>query len=88
MIVTPLKKKVLVAENARETQTESGIILEGTQGYGDSKTGKVIAIGPDVTDVKVGDDIYMLWNKCTVVNVDGAQRVMIDEENIVAVLDK
>jgi hypothetical protein len=34
MIFKPLGKKVLVAENKRENQTASGIILEGTQGLG------------------------------------------------------
>ena len=46
MPVRPLGKKVLIAENKRETSTASGIILEGSQGLGESKTGTVLAIGP------------------------------------------
>lgn len=88
MIVKPLKKKVLVAENKRENTTESGIIVDGAQGLGESKSGTVLAIGPDVTEVAVGDTVYLMWNKGQVVTIDGAQRVMIDEENIVAVLEK
>lgn len=87
MIFKPLGKKVLVAENKRENQTASGIILEGTQGLGESKTGTVVAIGPEVTQVQVGDKILLEWNKATVTTVDGAQRVIILEENIVAVLE-
>lgn len=87
MTFKPLGKKVLVAENKRENQTASGIILEGGQGLGESKTGTVMAIGPEVTQVQVGDKILLEWNKAVVTTVDGAQRVIILEENIVAVLD-
>ena len=87
MNVLPLKDKVLVAENKKENTTASGIIIEGAGGLGESKTGTVLAIGPDVKDVKVGDVIYLEWNKAQVVTIDGAQRVMIKEENIVAVVD-
>lgn len=88
MNVLPLKDKVLVAENKKENTTASGIVIEGAGGLGESKTGTVLAIGPDVKDVKVGDVIYLEWNKAQVVTIDGAQRVMIKEENIVAVVDK
>ena len=87
MKVVPLKKKVLVAENNREKVTESGIIIEGRDTQGESKTGTVLAIGPDVTMVEVGNKILLEWNKAQVVTIDGAQRVMIDEDNIVAVME-
>jgi len=87
MNVLPMKDKVLVAENKRENTTASGILIEGAGGLGESKTGTVLAIGPDVKDVKVGDTIYLEWNKAQVVTIDGVQRVIIKEENIVAVVD-
>jgi co-chaperonin GroES (HSP10) len=87
MNVIPLKDRVLVAENKSENTTESGIVLQGA-GFDQSKTGTVLAIGPDVTDVKVGDVIYLEWNKAAVVKIGDAQRVMVKQENIVAVLDK
>jgi co-chaperonin GroES (HSP10) len=87
MIVTPLKKKVLVAENKAEQTTESGIILDGTTSNRDSKQGTVLAIGPQVTLVKVGDVIMLEWNKAQVVKIGDAQRVIVDEDNIVAVLE-
>jgi len=87
MIVTPLKKKVLVAENKAEQTTESGIILDGTTSNRDSKQGTVLAVGPDVTMVKVGDVIMLEWNKAQVVKIGDAQRVIVDEDNIVAVVE-
>jgi co-chaperonin GroES (HSP10) len=86
MPVRPLGKKVLVAENKKQETTASGIILDG-QGLGESKTGTVLAIGPEATLVQVGDKVLLDWSKAKVVNVDGAQRVMLLEEDIVAVLE-
>jgi chaperonin GroES len=86
MEIKPMKKFVLVAENKRENTTQSGIILEGA-GFDQSKTGTVLAIGPDVTDVKVGDVIYLEWNKGAIVKIGDAQRIMIKEEFIVAVAE-
>jgi co-chaperonin GroES (HSP10) len=88
MAVRPLGKKVLIAENKQDNQTHSGIIIESAQGLGESKRGTVLAIGPDCTSVAVGDVVLLMWNKAQVVTIDGAQRVMILEEDIVAVLEQ
>lgn len=88
MNVQPLKKKVLVAENKAETKSESGIILEGATSVNESKRATVLAIGPDVTLVNVGDIVLLEWTKAHVVKVGDAQRAIIDEDNIVAVLEK
>ena len=71
MEIRPLSDKVLVAENKKENTTESGIILEGTRGTGEATRATVLAIGPDVTEVKVGD----------------VQRAIIKEENIIAIFE-
>jgi chaperonin GroES len=88
MAVRPLGKKVLVAENKRESQTASGIIIEGRDVQGESKTATVLAIGPEVKSVEVGQVVLLMWNKGAVVTIDGNQRVMILEEDIVAVLEQ
>ena len=88
MQITPLKDKVLVAENKDEVRTDSGLILDDAASVRDSRKGTVLAIGPDVKEVKVGDVIYLEWNKAQVVKVGSAQRVIIKEENIVAVLEQ
>jgi len=87
MSFRPLGKKVLVAENKRNNTTESGIIIEGADRHGESRSGTVLAIGPDVTQVQVGDKILLDWSKSAVTTVDGAQRVIVLEEHIVAVLE-
>jgi len=87
MNIIPLKDRILVAENNSETKTESGIILEGANSVRESKRATVLAIGPDVKDVKVGDVILLEWNKAAVVKVGDTQRAMIKEENVVAVFE-
>jgi chaperonin GroES len=88
MNVQPLKKKVLVAENKAETKSASGIILEGATSVNESKRATVLAIGPDVTLVNVGDVVLLEWAKAQAVKVGDAQRAIVDEDNIVAVLEK
>ncbi len=82
-----MKDKVLVAENKRENATASGILIEGAGGLGESKTGTVLAIGPDVKDVKVGDVILLDWAKASPVKIGDVQRAMIKEEFIIAVYE-
>lgn len=86
MEIKPLRKMVLIAEKAKERTTESGIIL-GERGTGDMAHAIVLAIGDEVTEVKVGDVILPEWAKSSVVKIDGAQRAMIKEENIIAVVE-
>jgi co-chaperonin GroES (HSP10) len=83
----PLKDKVLVAENNSEVKSESGIILDNANSVRESKTGTVLAIGPDVTEVQVGDKILLDWSKASVVKIDDAQRVVLKEADIVAILE-
>lgn len=83
----PLKDKVLVAENKSETKSNSGIILDHANSIKESKSGTVLAIGPDVTDVQVGDKILLDWSKVQVVKLGDAQRVVLKQEDIVAILE-
>ena len=87
MNVKPLFKKVLVAEVKAVTKSESGIILEGANSVREQNRAQVLAVGPDVTDVKEGDVVLLDWTKASVVKVDGAQRAIVDQDHIVAVYE-
>jgi co-chaperonin GroES (HSP10) len=87
MNVTPLQDRVLVAENKKEDTTESGIIIEGARGVGNTAKATVLAIGPTVKDVKVGDVVLLDWGKASPVKVGDVQRAMIKEEFILAVVE-
>ena len=87
MELTPLKDRVLVAENKKQEATESGIIIEGARGVGDTAKATVLAIGPDVKEVAVGDVVLLDWAKASPVKVGDVQRAMIKEEFIIAVFE-
>jgi chaperonin GroES len=87
MEIRPMNDRVLVAENKRENKTETGIILAGTRGTGDTSKATVLAIGPEVKDVKVGDIVLLDWAKAAPVKVGEVQRAMIKEEFIIAVCE-
>jgi co-chaperonin GroES (HSP10) len=87
MELTPLKDRVLVAENKKQETTDSGIIIEGARGVGDTAKATVLSIGPDVKEVQVGDVVLLDWAKATPVKVGDAQRAMIKEEFIIAVFE-
>jgi co-chaperonin GroES (HSP10) len=87
MNVLPLKTQVLVAENKKEDTTESGIIIEGARGVGNTAKATVLAVGPDVTDVKVDDVVLLDWSKASPVKIGDVQRAMIKEEFIIAVFE-
>lgn len=88
MNVTPIKTRVLIAENSNTAKSESGIILDSAKSVRDHATATVLAIGPDVTDVTVGDKILVDWAKGSVVKIGDAQRVVIDQEHIIAVFEQ
>lgn len=87
MSIRPLHDKVLIAEGKKDTATESGIILD-SKGTGDATPGIVLAVGPEVVEVKVGDTVYLEWHKSKPVTIEGVQRVMISEKDIIAVVEE
>jgi len=55
----PLHDKIIVERIAAETTTASGIVLKSSE---EPDRAKVIAIGPDVDEVSVGDIVLLNWN--------------------------
>lgn len=86
--MVPIRKKVLLAQNVRTRKEYSGLILDNVKGVLDTETGRVLAIGGDVSMVQVGDNVIVDWRKSTIVTVDGEQRVIISEDDIIAVLEQ
>jgi co-chaperonin GroES (HSP10) len=81
----PLQNKVLVIENEKKKVTDSGIYLGEANGDSNTRAGTVLAIGPDVQEVKVGDIVYPMWTKAKVVREDNLYLGIISEEDILAV---
>lgn len=60
MIIRPLGNKIVVTRIVPEKTTSFGIILQSADG---PDKAKVVAIGPEVEDVQVGDTLLVNWNK-------------------------
>lgn len=83
MNVQPLKNKVALKEFKKEAKSESGLVLmggtDGTPEFG------VIAIGPKVECVKIGDRVLIDLTKAKTV---GNSMIIIEDEYITAVFDE
>lgn len=58
----PTLNNILIERIPGSKETESGIILKSTL---DQDKGKVLAIGPDVTEVNIEDTVFLNWNAST-----------------------
>jgi len=86
IMITPLKDRVIIELIQKETTTASGIVLSSAD-PAEANRGKVIAVGQEVLDVKVGDVILANWNKATKSKVDQDEFYIIKEEDIIAVFE-
>jgi co-chaperonin GroES (HSP10) len=59
MNIIPLKNKVVIERVEQTKTTASGIILQRTD---EPDRAKILAIGPEVEDVSVGDVVLLDWN--------------------------
>jgi co-chaperonin GroES (HSP10) len=84
--VTPLRNRIYIAEAKKKEESASGIILTSDRG-GDTAPAIALAVGPDVKSVKVNDRLLVDWSKSAAVTVDGIQRAVIKEEDVIAVFE-
>jgi len=80
----PLAAKLIVQLIEKDTVSSGGIILTRADAT-EATRGKVLAVGPDVEDINVGDIILPNWNKAKKTS-DGDQAVyVVLDEDVVAV---
>lgn len=79
--MNPLKDYVLVTEVKQEAKTESGLILSAGVEAG-PKPGLVEAVGPNTSEVKVGDKVALAWDKGLRIK---SNQVLVSEEFILGV---
>ena len=82
----PLHNKILLAELKESKETDSGIILSSAVEER-SHVALVMAIGPEVQDIKLHDKVVPDWSKGQVCQVGDLQGVIIKEEDILAVVE-
>ncbi len=79
----PLGDYIVAQNEEAETKTASGLYLPD-KALEKPKTSKVVAIGQDVKQIKVGDRIVYKSFSATEVKVDSTEYVLVKEEDVVA----
>ena len=88
-VLQPIKSKILVQlENMeKEKILDSGIILT-TKDPNEAQRGKVIAVGPDVEYVKIGDSILPNWNTASPTRYEKEDYYLVKEEDVVMIIEE
>jgi chaperonin GroES len=81
--IKPLADYVVVQQEEAESKTASGLYLPA-QAQEKPKVAKVLAVGKDVKEVKVGDRVVYGGYSNTEIKQDGKSYILIKEENIYA----
>lgn len=79
----PLGDYVVAVGEAAATKTASGLYLPDNA-QEKPKTAKVVAVGPNAKQLKIGDRIVYKTYSTTDVKVDGTDYVLVKEEDILA----
>jgi chaperonin GroES len=79
----PLGDYVVATAEEAQTKTTSGILLPENAAE-KPKTAKVVAVGPNAKQVKVGDSIVYKSYSTTDVKVGGTEYILVKEEDILA----
>ena len=81
--IQPLADYVVAQAEKAETKTASGLYLPD-KAQEKPKTSKVVAVGKGVKDLKVGDRILYKSYSTTEVKIDGADYILVKEEDVLA----
>lgn len=79
----PLADYVVTTAEEAVTKTSSGLLLPDNAAE-KPKTAKVVAVGKEVKQVKVGDRVIFKSYSTTEVKVDNQEYVIVKEEDILA----
>jgi chaperonin GroES len=81
--IQPLADYVVAEQEKAEAKTASGFYLPDAAKE-KPKTSKIVAVGSDVKNVKVGDRIIYKSFTGTEVKHDGTEYILVKEEDILA----
>ena len=86
-MIKPLKKNISIVRLKKKNTTESGIVLQSDYD-GNVDRAQVIDVGPEVTNVKKDDIVFIDWNKAVPVVVDDIPYYVIKEEFVIWVFEE
>lgn len=87
--LSPVRDLVYVKPDLEEGgQTESGLYLAKPKHQGPPNTGEVLAVGPDVKEVKVGDHVVFIDPNAKGFWLNDIAHIPLKEEQIVAKVER
>lgn len=85
-MIKPLESYVVLAIEKEERTTHSGIIIT-SEAKEKSALGKVIAIGPKVAGVHVGDRVVYETYSGTKVKIEEVEYLIVKEEHVLGIIE-
>ena len=82
MNIKPLRDNLIVVKENKDLTTAAGIILQRSD---EADKARVIAIGPEVKETKVGDLLLVNWNKAQMFDKENYK---INIEDVIAVFEE
>ena len=86
MNLKPIKNTVIVELVEKEKVSSGGILLAKADPI-EVNRAEVLAIGPDVTDIAVGDQVLPNWNLATKTKFETKELYFISADEIVLVFE-
>lgn len=83
-MLKPIKNNVIVELIEKEKVTSSGIVLSSADSD-EASRGKVISLGPDVTEIKEGDIVLPNWNAARKTKYENTEYYIVSEKEIVLI---
>ena len=85
-ILKPIKSNVIVELIEKEKVTSGGIILQKADPT-EANRGLVVSIGPEVTDIVLGQEVLPNWNAAKKMKFEEQNLYVVDEEEIVLIFE-
>lgn len=85
MKLQPLADRIVIKKIEAESKSAAGILLPDSAKE-QPQSGQAIAVGKDVTEVTVGDQVLYAKYGPAEVKVDGQELLIVKEEDILAVV--
>lgn len=83
--LVPLADYVVIEQEKAQTRTASGLYLPENAAE-KPKIAKVLAVGPRVTDIKVGDRVVYGGYTNTAVKIESTEFILVKQDDVYAVV--
>ena len=82
----PLGKRVLVEREEEATNTATGIIIPDNASKEKPMSGKVIAAGKEVADIKAGDKVVFAKYSGSEISFDGKTYLVLNTDDVLGII--